>query len=201
MELWLYRVRIWADVCRLDITNSGDLQFLTLSNLPDCTIDALIKLQVVCFNSSLYQNPSKDLNIFRNIKYAKLDCGKMYKKEDLSNLNVIFLTVKLKPAFAYIYFCCHIRFSQMVLSSANRQTFINSVISFLREYEFDGLDIDWEYPANRGGSPQDKQYYSVFLEVCSLCYSFEIIPCPTAHIATAACLEFFRGCDKSLLGG
>uniref|UniRef100_A0A671VAW9 chitinase n=1 Tax=Sparus aurata TaxID=8175 RepID=A0A671VAW9_SPAAU len=55
-------------------------------------------------------------------------------------------------------------FSQMVLSSANRQTFINSVISFLREYEFDGLDIDWEYPANRGGSSQDKQYYSVFLE-------------------------------------
>ncbi|XP_051280718.1 acidic mammalian chitinase-like [Dicentrarchus labrax] len=55
-------------------------------------------------------------------------------------------------------------FSQMVLSPANRQTFINSVISFLRKYEFDGLDIDWEYPANRGGSSQDKQYYSVFLE-------------------------------------
>lgn len=56
----------------------------------------------------------------------------------------------------------------MVLSPAKRQTFINSVISFLRKYEFDGLDIDWEYPANRGGPPQDKQYYSVFLEVCFL---------------------------------
>lgn len=56
----------------------------------------------------------------------------------------------------------------MVLSPTNRQTFINSAISFLRKYEFDGLDIDWEYPANRGGPPEDKQYYSVFLEVCLL---------------------------------
>uniref|UniRef100_A0A8D3EBJ1 chitinase n=1 Tax=Scophthalmus maximus TaxID=52904 RepID=A0A8D3EBJ1_SCOMX len=55
-------------------------------------------------------------------------------------------------------------FSQMVSSPSNRQTFISSVISFLRQYEFDGLDIDWEYPANRGSPPQDKQYYSVFLE-------------------------------------
>lgn len=65
-----------------------------------------------------------------------------------------------------IHFCFHISFSQMVSSPANRQTFINSVISFLRQYEFDGLDIDWEYPANRGGPPEDQQNYSVFLEVC-----------------------------------
>ena len=58
-----------------------------------------------------------------------------------------------------------IRFSQMVGSPVNRQTFISSAISFLRQYEFDGLDIDWEYPANRGGSYSDKENYSVFLEV------------------------------------
>ncbi|CAB1414646.1 unnamed protein product [Pleuronectes platessa] len=45
-----------------------------------------------------------------------------------------------------------------------RQTFISSVILFLRQYEFDGLDIDWEYPANRGGSYSDKENYSVFLQ-------------------------------------
>ena len=44
----------------------------------------------------------------------------------------------------------------MAADTAYRQAFVSSVVTFLKQYNFDGLDLDWEYPAERGGQTVDK---------------------------------------------
>jgi chitinase len=53
----------------------------------------------------------------------------------------------------------------MVSSSSSRQEFATSTVKFLRDRKFDGLDLDWEYPANRGSPAGDKQKFGELLKV------------------------------------
>lgn len=44
----------------------------------------------------------------------------------------------------------------MAYDNKSREAFVESVVRFLVQYNFDGLDFDWEYPTQRGGIPEDR---------------------------------------------
>ena len=84
------------------------------------------------------------------------------------------------------------KYSGMAKDKKKRQKFVNSTIDFLQKHNFDGifkiidanlpkkgglppppssssssssgLDLDWEYPAKRGGSPQDKKNFILLVK-------------------------------------
>lgn len=49
--------------------------------------------------------------------------------------------------------------SKLAANNESRTAFINSLLTFLPQYGFQGVDIDWEYPvaSERGGNPEDTQ--------------------------------------------
>lgn len=56
------------------------------------------------------------------------------------------------------------RYSNVVGNPSLRAKFVQNVVNFLDRYGFDGFDVDWEYPNQRGGKPEDKENYSKLLQ-------------------------------------
>uniref|UniRef100_A0A1I8QE20 chitinase n=1 Tax=Stomoxys calcitrans TaxID=35570 RepID=A0A1I8QE20_STOCA len=57
-----------------------------------------------------------------------------------------------------------VKYSQMAADSNKRKNFIQTTLNFIRQYGFDGLDLDWEYPVQRGGLAADKQNFVTLLK-------------------------------------
>ncbi|XP_043581613.1 chitinase-3-like protein 1 [Bombus pyrosoma] len=56
------------------------------------------------------------------------------------------------------------KYSNVVANPNVRARFVQNVIRFLKTYDFDGFDFDWEYPNQRGGKPADKENYIALLK-------------------------------------
>jgi chitinase len=58
-------------------------------------------------------------------------------------------------------------FSDAALTAASRTHFAQGCVAFMKQYGFDGIDIDWEYPVSggmSGGRPEDKANYTLLLQ-------------------------------------
>lgn len=63
-----------------------------------------------------------------------------------------------------------VKYSAMVANPEARTTFVDSVMNFLERYNFDGFDLDWEYPASRGGKPEDKPNFSALVRELKIAF-------------------------------
>ncbi|XP_049852515.1 acidic mammalian chitinase-like [Schistocerca gregaria] len=55
------------------------------------------------------------------------------------------------------------KYSTMVNDPAKRKIFIDSAVEMMKEYNFDGFDLDWEYPNQRGGNPVDAENFNTLI--------------------------------------
>lgn len=57
-------------------------------------------------------------------------------------------------------------FPTIAANATTRTAFANACVALIQQYNFDGIDIDWEYPgySPNSGTPADKQNFTLFLQ-------------------------------------
>ena len=124
-----------------------------------------IKLQTICWNFTIYEQDkfhagfswawnslitlASDLNRFPSFTHLKQQNPRLK-----TMLAVGGWTMGSKP------------FMETVASADNMHKFAEKTIHFLRQHNFDGLDIDWEYSPRQGGALQKtKTRFTQLLQV------------------------------------
>jgi chitinase len=109
-----------------------------------------------------------------NFAFAVIKDGRMVEDTTADAQNLAFLTGlrKQNPSLTVLVsvggWLGSGGFSDAALTAESRKTFADSAAEFLRRYDLDGLDVDWEYPGMPGAGhafrAEDKHNFTLLLE-------------------------------------
>jgi chitinase len=113
-----------------------------------------------------------------HINYAFVDVQRnraflTNEKTDTVNFRKLLLLKKKNPALKILIsiggWAWSENFSDAMLTDTSRAAFALSAVDIIRKYHLDGVDIDWEYPAQPGEAgnvvrPEDKQNFTLMFE-------------------------------------
>ncbi len=96
--------------------------------------------------------------------YKGAICGSFGKLIELKKANP-----NLKTIISIGGWTLSLKFSEVAADSAKRKLFADSAAAFASKYQFDGVDIDWEFPVEGGvagmaHSPSDKGNFTLLLQ-------------------------------------
>merc|ERR1712212_706886 len=81
------------------------------------------------------------------------------------------------------------KYSKMAADPVLRNKFITSSIELLKAHDFDGLDMDWEYPTQRGGNTEDYDNFVTLLAELKTALHAEGMILPAAVSAGKATID------------
>uniref|UniRef100_A0A452J618 GH18 domain-containing protein n=1 Tax=Gopherus agassizii TaxID=38772 RepID=A0A452J618_9SAUR len=125
-------------------------------NIDTCLCTHLIYAFAVMKNNQITTIEWNDLTLYKSFNGLKNQNGQLKTLLAIRGWNFGTPCSNLTPFPFFLP-----RFTAMVSTPETHQTFISSVITFLPQYEFDGIDFDWEYPGSRGSTAQDKGLFTV----------------------------------------
>lgn len=84
--------------------------------------------------------------------------------------------------------------SALAADSNRRKAFAQNAITFLRNYNFDGIDMDWQFPEN-----EDKENFVLFMKVYWERCSFNLFP--VMFLKTIYKCDNYLGIKRRVFGG
>lgn len=119
-----------------------------------------------------------DLLTHVNIAFATINSDFTIAINPVKGLDLAEEINKLKKLYPHIKINLSIGgwgadgFSDLASTKQGREKFINSVITYLKQYDLDGVDIDWEFPGQDASGlikthPEDPQNFTLLMKELS----------------------------------